>query len=91
MGKTAILTACGANFTFSNTNIVTINDSANPLTPAIPYPSANVVTGLAGLKVTKITVTLRGFTSSCPGAGVWSHIRDCSRNFGRCTRSLAPG
>jgi hypothetical protein len=66
MGKLAVLTAWGATLTFSNTNFVTISDSMNPLTPAAPYPSAIVVTGLAGLKVTKVTATLHGFSHSFP-------------------------
>ena len=54
------------NFVFSNTNFITINDSANALTEAAPYPSANVVTGLAGRVVTKATVTLQGLSHTFP-------------------------
>jgi subtilisin-like proprotein convertase family protein len=53
-------------FSFSNTNLITINDSANPLTNATPYPSANLVTGLVGRVVSKATVTLSGLSHTFP-------------------------
>jgi hypothetical protein len=56
----------GATFTFSNTNSIAVSDSTNALTLASPYPSTNVVTGFNGLVVTKITVTLRGFSHTFP-------------------------
>jgi HYR domain len=43
--------------TFANTGAITINDNA----AATPYPSAIAVSGLSG-SVTKVTVTLDGFT-----------------------------
>ena len=51
---------------FSNTNLVTINDGANPPTVATPYPSAISVTGLTGQVVTKATVTIQGFSHAFP-------------------------
>jgi hypothetical protein len=53
-------------FTFSNTNAIVINDSANPPTAASPYPSTNQATGLAGSVVTKVTVELSGFSHQFP-------------------------
>lgn len=43
-----------------------INDSMNPLTKASPYPSSNLVAGLAGQVVTKVTVTLQGLSHTFP-------------------------
>jgi hypothetical protein len=56
----------GATFTFSNTNDIIINDSANPPTMASPYPSTNVVTGLDGSIISKVTVQLFGFAHTFP-------------------------
>src|SRR5690242_19590777 len=61
-----ILAACSAPYTFSNTNFVAINDSANSLTPAMPYPSTNIVSGLTGQITTKVTVTLQGLSHTFP-------------------------
>jgi hypothetical protein len=55
-----------ATFTFSNTNAIIINDSTNPPTAASPYPSTNVVTGLGGSVITKVTVQLFGFAHAFP-------------------------
>ncbi len=55
-----------ATFTFTNTNSVTIGTDVNPPTKATPYPSSVGVTGLDGQVVTKVTVTLRGFSHSFP-------------------------
>ncbi len=56
----------GASFLFANTNSVEINDSQTPPTKATPYPLTNVVSGLTGLVVTKVTVTLQGFSHGFP-------------------------
>jgi len=56
-----ISTAAAGTFTFSNTNAIVINDSANPPTIASPYPSTNVVSGVTGAYVTKVTVQIHGF------------------------------
>lgn len=56
----------GAIFTFSNTNSIIVDDSSSALTPATPYPSANIVTGLSGQVVTKATVTLHSFSHTFP-------------------------
>src|ERR1044071_3266773 len=53
-------------FTFSNTNVIFINDSTAPPTKAGPYPSSLTVTGLAGQVITKATVTLNGFSHDYP-------------------------
>jgi hypothetical protein len=58
--------ATAGTFTFSNTNAVIINDSANPPTAGSPYPSTNQVTGLAGSLITKVTVSLFGFAHTFP-------------------------
>jgi subtilisin-like proprotein convertase family protein len=55
-----------ATFTFSNTNVIVINDSASPPTPASPYPSALQVTGVNGSTITKVTVQLHGFAHTFP-------------------------
>lgn len=62
----ALSTSGSVTFTVSNTNLITINDSANPLTMAAPYPSANLVTGLAGRVITRATVTLQGLSHTFP-------------------------
>src|SRR5215831_6171595 len=50
--------------TFSNTNAIIINDSSNPPPPtaATPYPSSIVVSGLTGMTITKVTVTINNLT-----------------------------
>jgi len=53
-------------FTFSNTNAIVINDSASPPTVASPYPSTNLVTGLDGSIISKVTVQLHGFAHGFP-------------------------
>jgi subtilisin-like proprotein convertase family protein len=60
------LNAGAGTFTFSNTNVIVINDSVNPPTIASPYPSTNEVRGLDGSVITKITVQLFGITHSFP-------------------------
>ena len=62
----ATLTAWSVPLTFSNSSYMAINDSTNPLTEAAPYPSAIVVSGLAGQVVTKATVVLQGFSHTFP-------------------------
>lgn len=66
LGATLQVSRASVHLVFSNTNLITINDSASPLTEAAPYPSANVVTGLVGRVVTKATVTLQGFSHTFP-------------------------
>jgi hypothetical protein len=58
--------AHGDTFNFSNTNAIIINTDANPPTLATPYPSAIAVSGLDGLVITNLTVTLNGFTHPFP-------------------------
>lgn len=53
-------------FSFSNTNLIVINDSAAPPTKAALYPSTLTVTGLAGQVIGKATVTVAGFTHDFP-------------------------
>lgn len=55
-----------APLTFSNASFITINDSTNPPTKAAPYPSTNLVSGLSGQVVRKVTVTLEGFGHEFP-------------------------
>ena len=63
----AIHDVCGAQLTFSNTNFISLNETLpTPPTPATPYPSTNIVTGLSGLVVQKATVTLQGFSHTFP-------------------------
>src|SRR3954452_3739822 len=54
-------TASAATATFSNPGVITIPDSG----VSSPYPSTITASGLAG-NVQKATVTLRGFTHTCP-------------------------
>jgi len=54
-----------AYFLFSNTNLITLN-TWNPLPNTAPYPSSINVAGLAGLVVTRATVTLQGLTHQSP-------------------------
>ena len=63
----ALIPFChAATFSFANTNLLVINDSTSPPTPATPYPSTNSVTGLTGMVVMKATVTLQGLTHGFP-------------------------
>lgn len=55
-----------ATFTFSNTNTIVINDSNNPPTAASLYPSTNLVTGLAGSIISKVTVQIFGLAHAFP-------------------------
>jgi subtilisin-like proprotein convertase family protein len=66
LSATVQISPGAVDFLFSNTNFMTINDSASPLTMATPYPSANLVTGLAGRVVTRVTVTLHGLSHTFP-------------------------
>ena len=54
------------SYTFSNTNLVAINDSTSPPTKAGLYPSTLTVTGLTGQVITKAAVTLTQFTHEFP-------------------------
>lgn len=58
--------AVAGTFTFANTNAIIINDSTNPPTAASPYSSTNVVSGLNGSVITKVTVQLFGFAHTFP-------------------------
>ncbi|HWX23026.1 MAG TPA: hypothetical protein VN578_24250 [Candidatus Binatia bacterium] len=62
----ASLESYGALFTFSSTNVIVINETGTPPIPAAPYPASLSVTGLNGLVVTKLTVTLHGLTHTFP-------------------------
>lgn len=62
----SVLPANAGTFTFSNTNTIIINDSGNPPTVASPYPATNVVTGLGGSVISKVTVSLFGFAHTFP-------------------------
>ena len=55
-----------ASITFSNANVITLNDGLAPPTRATPYPSSITVTGFAGQVLTKAVVTLYGFTHEFP-------------------------
>jgi hypothetical protein len=66
LGATLQISPGAVDFLFSNTNFITINDSASPVTEAIPYPSSNLVTDLAGRVVTRVTVTLQGLSHTFP-------------------------
>lgn len=59
-------TVAAGTFTFSNTNAIVINDSNPPPTPASLYPSTNVVSGITGSYVTKVTVQIHGFAHEFP-------------------------
>jgi hypothetical protein len=61
-----IASAPAATVTFSNTNAIVINDSDNPPTAATPYPSTNLVTGLGGTIISKVSVSLFGFAHTFP-------------------------
>jgi hypothetical protein len=58
--------ATAGTFSFSNTNAIVINDSTNPPTAADPYPSTNLVSGIKGAYVTKVTVQIFGFAHAFP-------------------------
>jgi len=58
--------AMAGAFTFSNTNAIVINNSTNPPTVATPYPSTNLVSGITGSYVTKVTVQILGFAHTFP-------------------------
>jgi len=60
------VTASGASFSFTNSQFVAINDSANDLTESSVYPSAIQVTGLSGLILTNLTITFPSFSHSFP-------------------------
>jgi len=52
--------------TFFNTNAIVINDSASPPTKASLYPATNIVSGVKGAYVTKVTVQIKGFAHVFP-------------------------
>src|ERR1051325_11162268 len=62
----ATLTGDATTLTFSNANIININDSMAPPTAANLYPSTVTVTGVAGQAVTKATLSIYGFTHGFP-------------------------
>jgi subtilisin-like proprotein convertase family protein len=62
----SIMDCHGAPITFSNANVITLQDGLTPPTAATPYPSSVTVTGLSGQAVTKATVTLFGFSHGFP-------------------------
>jgi subtilisin-like proprotein convertase family protein len=64
--STLVPFAYSATFTFSNTNFVTIGTDVSPPTKAVPYPSGIGVAGLNGQVVTKVTVSLQGFSHTYP-------------------------
>jgi subtilisin-like proprotein convertase family protein len=70
VSSTAVLESGAATFTYSNTNFITLIEpesaSGNVQTPASPYPSVIKVTGLTNQVVTKVTVTLNGFSHTFP-------------------------
>lgn len=58
--------ATAASLSFSNATVISVNDSMAPPTAANMYPSSITVTGLTGQAITKLTVTLYGFTHGFP-------------------------
>lgn len=54
-----------AGFAFTNPAAITINSSAAPPTPATPYPSTIIVSGLSGI-VSKVTLSLNGYSHTFP-------------------------
>ena len=58
--------ASAATYSFTNSALIRISNSTNSLTKSPPYPSTNLVSGLAGQVVTKATVTLQGFSHTFP-------------------------
>jgi hypothetical protein len=55
-----------ATLTFSNTNVIVINDSTSPPTKATPYPSPITVSNITGAYVTKVSVQIHGFAHTFP-------------------------
>ena len=53
------------SYSFTNSQFITINDSANPPTKATPYPSQINVSGVVG-SVAKVTATLVGVSHTYP-------------------------
>ncbi len=66
LASTAACRSLAVSLTFSNSSLITINDSSSPPTRAAPYPSSVSVTGLTGQVVRKATVTISGFTHGFP-------------------------
>lgn len=62
----AASTVAAGTVTFSNTNVIVINDSASPPTQASLYPSPIVVSNVVGSYVTKVTVQINGFNHAFP-------------------------
>lgn len=62
----SLMTSRGDQFTFSNTNYITINTNNNPPTIASPYPSTISVSGLNGEVITDLAVTLEDFSHPFP-------------------------
>jgi len=62
----SVFATTAGTFTFSNTNAIVINDSASPPTVATPYPATNIVSGLNGSVISKVTVQLHGFGHGFP-------------------------
>lgn len=62
----AIHDVCGAPLTFSNTNFISLTENLTPPTLAVPYPSTDIVAGVSGQLVQKVTVTLQGFSHTFP-------------------------
>jgi len=62
----AVHNAYAAPLTFSNTNFISLGENQTLPTPAVPYPSTNIVSGLSGLVLQKVTVTLQGFSHTFP-------------------------
>lgn len=61
------LEGVAATFSFTNSTAITLNTVTNTLpAPGSPYPSTVTVSGLSGLLVSKVTVTLSGFIHSYP-------------------------
>jgi hypothetical protein len=56
----------GVDLSFANTNLILINDNMAPPTVSAPYPSSISVTGVSGSVVTRMTVTLLGFSHAFP-------------------------
>jgi subtilisin-like proprotein convertase family protein len=62
----AFISSFASPVSFSNTNFITIVDSENFPTVAAPYPSSITVSGLDGLVLSKVTVTLQGLSHQFP-------------------------
>ena len=66
-GFLSLALASGAQtVSFTNAVSITIDDQGDPPTTAAPYPSDIEVSGLGGLFVEKVTVTLEGLTHDFP-------------------------